>query len=149
MPTVVTNSACSDKQAHLVHRLHEAVPQGAKLALCFDPEGDLDGFETIVDTAGRVWRILAYQEDDLVFRVAVQELEAGEWSADAPVLLRVVMPAFVPLTHRIELSFLGDMLRRVEGEPIDLRTDAVITFHTEPVVWPESLQTYAARISQD
>ena len=57
MPTVVTNSACSDKQAHLAHRLHEAVPQGAKLALCFDPEGDLDGCETIVDTAGRAWRI--------------------------------------------------------------------------------------------
>src|SRR5215510_10900581 len=97
MPTVVTNSACSDKQAHLAHRLHEAVPQGAKLALCFDPEGDLDGCETIVDTAGRAWRMLTYQEDD----------------------------------------------------PIDLRTDAVVTCHTEPVVWPESLQTYATRISRD
>jgi len=37
----------------------------------------------------------------------------------------------VPLTHRIDLSFLGDILQRVEGEPIDLRTDAVVTFHTE------------------
>src|SRR5437867_43099 len=142
MPTVVTNSACSDKQAHLAHRLHEVVPQGAKLALCFDPEGDLDGCETIVDTAGRAWRMLTYQEDDLALRLAIRELEAAGWHADTPVLLRVAMPAFVPLTHRIELSFLGDVFQRVEGEPIDLRTDAVVTCHTEPIVWPESLQTY-------
>jgi hypothetical protein len=77
MPTVVTNSACSDKQAHLAHRLREAVPQGAKLALCFDSEGDLDGCETIVDTAGRAWRMLTYQEDDLAFRLAIRELEAA------------------------------------------------------------------------
>jgi hypothetical protein len=149
MPTVVTNSACSDKQAHLAHRLHEAVPQGAKLALCFDPEGALDGCETIVDTAGRAWRMLTYQEDDLAFRLAIRELEAAGWNADAPILLRVAMPAFVPLTYLIELSFLDDVLQRVEGEPIDLRTDAVVTCHTEPVVWPESLQTHAARISRD
>jgi hypothetical protein len=139
----------SDKQAHLAHRLHEAVPQGAKLALCFDPEGDLDGCETILDTTGRAWRMLTYQEDDLAFRLAIRELEVAGWNADAPVVLRVAMPAFVPLTHRIELSFLGDVLQRVEGEPIDLRTDAVVTCYTEPVVWPESLQTYAARISRD
>jgi hypothetical protein len=40
-------------------------------------------------------------------------------------------------------------LQRVEGEPIDLRTDAVVTFHTEPVVWPEHLQAHADRISRD
>src|SRR6516162_1611859 len=93
MPTVVTNSACSDKQAHLAHRLHEAVPQGAKLALCFDPEGDLDGCETIVDTAGRAWRMLTYQEDDLAFRLAIREREAAGWHADAPVLLRLASGA--------------------------------------------------------
>jgi hypothetical protein len=129
--------------------LHEAVPPGAKLALCFDPEGDLDGLDSIADNAGRFWRIFTYQEDDLAFRLALRALEAQGWTAEMPVLLRITMPPFVPLTHRIELSFLGDLLQRVEGEPIDLRTDAVVTFHTEPVVWPDNLQAHAARISHD
>ena len=60
----------------------------------------------------------------------MRALEAKGWSADSPVLMRVAMPDLVPLTHRIDLSFLGDILQRVEGEPIDLRTDAVVTFHT-------------------
>ena len=149
MPTAAINPACSDKQTHLAHRLHEAVPPGAKLALCFDPEGDLDGLDSIADNAGRFWRILTYQEDDLAFRLTLRALEAQDWTAETPVLVRVTMPPFVPLTHRIELSFLGDLLQRVEGAPIDLRTDAVVTFHTEPVVWPDILQTYAARISHD
>jgi hypothetical protein len=149
MRAIATSSACSDKQAHLTHRLHEAVPQGAKLALCFDPEGNLDGLDYIIDGAGRTWRIVTYQEDDLAFRLAIRALEAERWTADSPVLLRVAMPDLVPLTHRIDLSFLGDILQRVEGEPIDLRTDAVVTFHTEPVVWPEHLQAHAARISRD
>lgn len=149
MPAKAANPACSHKQAHLAHRLKEAVPQGAKLALCFDPEGDLTGVDSIVDDAGREWRILTYREDDLPFRLAVRELEAQAWSADSPVLLRVAMPDLVPLTHRIDLSFLGHLLRRIEGEPIDLRTDAVVTFHTEPVVWPQDLQEHAAHISHD
>jgi hypothetical protein len=65
----------------------------------------------------------------------MRALEAEGWSADSPVLLRVACPTCA-LTHRVDLSFLGDILQRVEGEPIDLRTDAVVTFHTEPVVWP-------------
>jgi hypothetical protein len=85
----------------------------------------------------------------LAFRLAMRTLEAEGWSADSPVLMRVAMPDLVPLTHRIDLSFLGDILQRVEGEPIDLRTDAVVTFHTEPVVWPEHQQTHAARISRN
>jgi PglZ domain len=149
MQAKATSSACSDKQAHLAHRLHEAVPHGAKLALCFDPEGDLTALHDINDAAGRIWRIVTYQEDDLAFRLAMRALEAEGWSADSPVLIRVAMPDLVPMTHRIDLSFLGDILQRVEGEPVDLRTDAVVTFHTEPVVWPEHLQTHAARISHD
>jgi hypothetical protein len=85
----------------------------------------------------------------LAFRLAIRTREAGGWTADSPVLLRVAMPDLVPLTHRIDLSFLGDILQRVEGEPIDRRTDAVVTFHTEPVVWPEHLQAHADRISRD
>jgi hypothetical protein len=54
MRATATSPACSDKQAHLAHRLHEAIPQGAKLALCFDPEGDLHGLDSIVDAAGRL-----------------------------------------------------------------------------------------------
>jgi hypothetical protein len=134
MRATATSPACSDKQVHLAHRLHEAVPQGAKPALCFDPEGDLNGLDSIVDAAGRFWPMVTYQEDDLAFRLAMRALEAAGWTADSPVLLRVAMPDLVPLTHRIDLSFLGDILQRVEGEPIDLRTDAVVTFHTEPVV---------------
>jgi hypothetical protein len=149
MQTTATSPVCSDKQAHLAHRLHEAVPQGAKLALCFDPEGDLNGLDSIVDAAGRLWRIVTDQEDDLAFRLAIRGLEAEGWTADSPVLLRVAMPDLVSLTHRIDLPFLGDILQRVEGEPIDLRTDAVVTFHTEPVVWPEHLQVHADRISRD
>jgi hypothetical protein len=149
MQTITTNSACSDKQAHLAHRLHEAVPQGAKMALCFDPEGDLDNLEHVVDGAGRLWRILTYREDDLAFRLIIRELEAQGWNADSPVLIRVTMPEFVPLTHQMNLSYLSDVLMRVEGEPIDLRTDAVINFHTEPAVWPENLQDHAVRISRD
>jgi hypothetical protein len=149
MKAKAPSSACSDKQAHLAHRLHEAVPRGAKLALCFDPEGDLDGLESILDDTGRLWRIVTYQEDDLAFRLTLRELEASEWTADTPVLLRVAMPEFVPLDHCVELSFIGDVLSRVEGQPIDLRTDAVISFHTEPVTWPENLQEHASRISRD
>jgi hypothetical protein len=149
MQAQATSSACSDKQAHLAHRLHEAVPQGAKLALCFDPEGDLNGLDYIIDTAERTWQIVIYREDDLALRLAIRTLEADGWTADSPVLLRVAMPDLVPLTHRIDPSFLGDILQWVEGAPIDLRTDAVVTFHTEPVVWPEHLQAHAARISRD
>jgi hypothetical protein len=149
MQAKATSSACSDKQAHLAHRLHEAVPHGAKLALCFDPEGDLSGLDDIIDAVGRTWRIVTYQEDDLAFRLAMRMLEAEGWIADSPVLLRVAMPDLVPLMQRINLSFLGVILQRVEGEPIDLRTDAVVTFHTEPVVWPEHLQAHATRISRD
>ncbi|HXH08403.1 MAG TPA: PglZ domain-containing protein, partial [Alphaproteobacteria bacterium] len=149
MRATATNPACSDKQTHLAHRLHEAVPQGAKLALCFDPEGDLIGLDSIVDAVGRLWRIITYQEDDLAFRLAMRALEAEGSTVGSPILLRVAMPDLVPLTHRIDLSFLGDILQRVEGEPIDLRTDAVVTFHSEPVVWPEHLQAHAERISRD
>jgi hypothetical protein len=53
MQAKATSSVYSDKQAHLAHRLHEAVLHGAKLALCFDPEGDLTGLNDINDAAGR------------------------------------------------------------------------------------------------
>jgi hypothetical protein len=149
MKAKARSSACSDKRTHLAHRLHEAVPPGAKLALCFDPEGDLSELESVLDDTGRVWRIVTYQEDDLTFRLTLRELEVGEWTADSPVLVRVAMPEFVPLDHCVELSFIGDVLSRVEGQPIDLRTDAVVRFHTESVTWPENLQDYAPRISQD
>jgi len=122
----------------------------ARHAKPYDPAMDnyfREPFAKDTDDAGREWRILTYQEDDLPFRPAIRELEAHRWDADSPVLLRVAMPELVPLTHRIDLSFLGDLLRRVEGEPIDLRTDAVVTFHTEPVVWPATLQEHAARIT--
>jgi hypothetical protein len=82
-------------QAHLAHCLYEAVPHGAKLALCFDPEGDLNGLDSIIDAAGRLWRIVTYQEDDLAFRLAIRALEAEGWTADSPVLLRVAMPDLV------------------------------------------------------
>jgi hypothetical protein len=55
MQAKATSPACSDKQAHLAHRLHEAVPHGAKLTLCFDPEGDLSGLDYIIDVVGRTW----------------------------------------------------------------------------------------------
>ncbi|MBI3302760.1 MAG: hypothetical protein HYZ72_11900 [Deltaproteobacteria bacterium] len=84
MKAKAPSSACSDKRAHLAHRLHEAVPSGAKLALCFDPESDLDGLESILDDGGRLWRIVTYQEDDLAFRLILRELEALEWSAALP-----------------------------------------------------------------
>src|SRR5581483_5282201 len=97
MKAKTPSSACSDKRTHLAHRLHEAVPSGAKLALCFDPEGDLDGLESIADNAARVWRIVTYQEDDLTFRLTLSDLEQQEWNADAPILVRVATPEFVPL----------------------------------------------------
>jgi hypothetical protein len=109
MQAKATSPACSDKQAHLAHRLHEAVPQGAKLAFCLDSEGNLDGLDYIIDAAGRTWRIVTYQEDDLAFRLAIRALEVEGWTADSPVLLRVAMPDLVPLTHRVDLSFLGDI----------------------------------------
>jgi hypothetical protein len=55
MQAKATSPACSDKQAHLAHRLHEAVPHGAMLTLCFDPEGDLSGLDYIIDVVGRTW----------------------------------------------------------------------------------------------
>lgn len=147
MKAKAPSSACSDKRTHLAHRLHEAVPPGAKLALCFDPEGDLDGLESIADNAARVWRLVTYQENDLAFRITLHDLEQHEWTADTPILVRVATPEFVPVNHRVDLSFLGDLLSRVEGQPIDLRTDAVVAFHTEAAIWPENLQDHASRIS--
>jgi hypothetical protein len=81
MQAKATSSACSDKQAHLAHRLDEAVPHGAKLALCFDPEGDLSGLDHLIDGAGRLWRIVTYQEDDVAFRLAIRALEAEGWTS--------------------------------------------------------------------
>jgi hypothetical protein len=87
MQPTAASSACSDKRAHLAHRLKEALPLGARLALCFDPEGDLDGYDSIGADASRLWQILTYREDDLSFRLAVHELEAKGWNAGSPVLL--------------------------------------------------------------
>ena len=137
----------SDKREYLSLRLAQDVPNGATLALCFDPEGDLAGVETVADGLGRVFRIVTYCEDDLAFRLRLQKLEETGRSAREPVLIRATMPAFTPLDHRFNLSPIADIIAMVEGKPMDLRTDAVVTYYTEPVVWPDNLQEHARRIS--
>src|SRR5262249_41922110 len=74
--------------------------------------------------------------------------EKMERSAREPLLIRAAMPLFAPLDHRLNLSSIVDILALVEGQPVDLRTDAVVTYYTEPVVWPDNLQEHARRISR-
>jgi len=142
-------AVAANKREHLAACLGQCVPKGAKVALCVDPEGDLDGEGTIADPSGRAFRVVTYREDDLAFRLRLRELEGGGVSASFPVLVRIARPELVDPDHRIDVSPILDVLARVEGTPIDLRTDAVVTHHTEPVVWPAELQLNAHRISAD
>ena len=41
-----------------------------------------------------------------------------------------------PLDHCVELSFIGDVLSRVEGQPIDLRTDVTTSRPPRPLNHP-------------
>jgi len=81
-----SDPVASDKREYLSVRLAQDVPHGATLALCFDPEGDLDGVETVADTLGRVFRVLTYRENDLAFRLRLRKLEETGRSARAPLL---------------------------------------------------------------
>jgi hypothetical protein len=136
----------SDKREYLSSVLAQHIPPGAKLAFCCDPEGDFDEIETVADSRGRIFRVLTYREDDLAFRLRLHKLKATRWSAKRPILIRAAMPEFAPRDHRINLSPVADVIAMVEGQAIDLRTDAVVTHYTEPVVWPDSLQGFAKRI---
>ena len=142
-----SDPVASDKREYLSIRLAQDVPNGATLALCFDPEGDLDGVETVADDRGRLFWIVTYREDDLAFRLRLRKLEETGRSAREPLLIRATMPLFAPLEHRLTLSPIADIIAMVEGQPVDLRTDAVVTYYTEPVVWPDNLQEHARRIS--
>ena len=143
-----SDPVASDKREYLSIRLAQDVPNGATLALCFDPEGDLDGVETVADDRGRLFWIVTYREDDLAFRLRLRKLEETGRSAREPLLIRATMPLFAPLDHRLNLSPIADIIAMVEGQPVDLRTDAVVTYYTEPVVWPDNLQEHARRISR-
>ena len=90
------SSIASDKREYLSVRLAQDVPNGATLALCFDPEGDLDRVETIGDSLGRLFRIVTYREDDLAFRMRLRKLEKTGRSAREPLLIRATMPGIYP-----------------------------------------------------
>lgn len=137
-----------NKVQYLKQRLAGDLPAGAKLAMCLDPENHLDGNDLVIDERGRGFRILPYRENDLVFRLQFRE-SFNLASSDAPLLIRVTLPLFAPLSHQINLSSIADIVSQIECAPIDLRTDAVVAHFTEPVVWPEKLQAHAYRIGQN
>ncbi len=136
-----------NKVQHLRQRLAEELPAGARLAMCLDPENHLDGNNIVVDAKGRRFKLITYCENDLAFRLQFREA-FNQASSEDPLLIRVTLPLFAPLSHEISLSYIADIVSLLECGPIDLRTDAVVAHYTEPVVWPEKLQEYAFRIGQ-
>ncbi len=139
----------SNKHEYLTYYLAQYIPNGAKLALCFDPEGMLDGEENVSDDNSRIFRILTYREDDLLFRVRFAKMQKDRWDADNPILLRITMPELCPKGHVINVTTIQDVLARVEGKSIDLRTDSVLSHLTEPVEWPEFTEMQLQRISDN
>jgi len=137
-----------NKVQHLQQRLAEELPAGARLAMCLDPENHLDGNSIVVDAKGRRFKLVTYCENDLAFRLQFREA-FSQASSEDPLLIRVTLPLFAPLSHEIRLSYIADIIAQLECGPIDLRTDAVVAHYTEPVVWPEKLQEYAFRIGQN
>ena len=137
-----------DKREHLSLLLSQELPKGARLAICLDPEESLADMAEIADRSDRLFSITTYREDDLAFRLEFNRLYKRS-SAEEPMLVRVALPEFSPLDHKINLSFIADIIGQAECHPIDLRTDAVVTHYTEPVVWPAKLQQQAERISGD
>lgn len=136
-----------NKVQHLQRRLAEELSAGARLAMCLDPENHLDGNSIVIDAKGRSFRLITYCENDLAFRLQFREA-FGQASSEDPLLIRVTLPLFAPLSHQISLSSFADIVSLLECEPIDLRTDAVVAHYTEPVVWPDKLQEHAFRIGQ-
>jgi hypothetical protein len=137
-----------NKVQYLQQRLAEELTVGAKLAMCLDPENHLDGNNHVVDAKGRNFRLITYHENDLAFRLQFRAA-FNQASSEDPLLIRVTLPLFAPLSHQISLSYIADIVSRLECGPIDLRTDAVVAHYTEPVVWPEKLQEHAFRIGQN
>ncbi len=127
-----------NKVQHLRQRLAEELPAGARLAMCLDPENHLDGNNIVVDAKGRRFKLITYCENDLAFRLQFREA-FNQASSEDPLLIRVTLPLFAPLSHEISLSYIADIVSLLECGPIDLRTDAVVAHYTEPVVWPEKL----------
>jgi len=136
-----------NKVQHLQRRLAEELSAGARVAMCLDPENHLDGNSIVIDAKGRSFRLITYCENDLAFRLQFREA-FGRASSEDPLLIRVTLPLFAPLSHQIGLSSIADIVSLLECEPIDLRTDAVVAHYTEPVVWPDKLQEHAFRIGQ-
>lgn len=136
-----------NKVRYLAQRLARDLPAGARLALCLDPENHLAEEQWVADTTRRNFRVLIYCEDDLPFRLHFRRCWA-QASAQEPLLIRATLPLFASYDHQLDLSPIADLVWQLEGPPIDLRTDAVVAYFTEPVVWPEKLQAYAFRIGQ-
>ena len=126
-----------DKNEYFSYYLAKSVPNKAKLALCFDPEGFLDGEKIFIDKNKRSFRILTYSENDLIFRLQFKKMQKKNWDSDNPILLKITLPDFCANDHIINIISINDILQQVEGKAIDLRTDAVLTHLTEPVDWPE------------
>lgn len=137
-----------NKVQYLQQRLAEELTAGARLAMCLDPENHLDGNNIVVDAKGRRFKLITYCEDDLAFRLQFRGA-IDQASPEDPLLIRVTLPLFAPLSHQISLSYIADIVSQLECEPVDLRTDAVVAHYTEPVVWPEKLQEHAFRIGQN
>lgn len=136
-----------DKTAYLAQRLGADVPRGARLAMCLDPDAEA-AIPNVVDHRGREFTIVTYTGDDLPFRVALREAER-EAGPKEPVLIRVTWPRFARIGTPMDLSPIADVVARVEGPIVNLRTDAVIAHYSVPAVWPEELHAHSVRVGRD
>lgn len=136
-----------DKTAYLAQRLGEHVPKGARLAMCLDPDAEA-AIPHIVDHLGRAFAIVTYAGDDLPFRAALRDAER-EAGPKEPVLVRVTWPRFARIGAPMDLSSIADVVARVEGPIVNLRTDAVIAHYSVPAVWPEELHAHSVRVGRD
>src|SRR5262245_31097763 len=124
------------KVQHMRQRLAAELPAGARLARYLAPEYVLEENHLVGDDKGRRFKLVTYSENDLAFRLQFREA-FRQASSEDPLLIRVTLPLFAPLSREINLSYIADIVSLPECGPIDLRTDAVVAHYTEPVVWPE------------
>lgn len=72
----------------------------------------------VVDKTGRSWQRVLYAGDDLAFRRACRTVFADAEGAGKPVLLVVTRGSANP--EPVDISHIGDVLGRAEGDPLDL-----------------------------
>ncbi|TEU16816.1 MAG: PglZ domain-containing protein [Anaerolineales bacterium] len=119
-----------------------ALPDAARLAVVFDPYGDLDLGETL-ETEDRIWRVTRYDGHDLAFRQAYRPGERDLlWVTCSPGWVRGAQP-------RIELRSLMDVWRRAD-KFVDASLPGVLQQLVPNETWPaDSVWKHAEILGQN